>query len=421
MTVNAEDIRDRLGELWTNWGLSPDVALGEVQLRALGAVAAWLEQGATDPEVAIRAVQILLADPERPGWNKRASWIALRRVLKEAWANAGTGSEHLLYGQTLLLAAWPNDALAGWLSLAQLMDSACDEVMRGRERQRDDLARWRMNIRAFRAADEQGVGTEALTPDPRSELTLFQGVSLTTQSALQHVQNFQSHNHYPSVGPHISQVLHEHHSALNTLATAVVRMSEEVAQYGQGLAAYVGQALRGEMRCMRDESTRSRAELNLLWWGQARYCRVLKSPYRRLRSEEGVMLWCAAREAAQLSLSLEVEPAAAYLVETLHALDQDISEKKPLFRWMEGLLAALRDARVETPPLSRRLEQLAKDDALGLPVTWVRLQAAVKEPLTRAADAVALDLDLDAEIDRGQWASWLFRETLLDLRIADSI
>ena len=49
-------------------------------------------------------------------------------------------------------------------------------------------------------------------------------------------------------------------------------------------------------------------------------------------------------------------------------------------------------------------------------MTWVRLKAAQKDPLIGAADEVAIDLD--AEIDRGEWASWIFRETLLDLHLS---
>jgi hypothetical protein len=162
--------------------------------------------------------------------------------------------------------------------------------------------------------------------------------------------------------------------------------------------------------------TSMKGELDLLWWGQARYCESLRKPFRRIQPPEDV-LWWAAREAADRAQGVDVEPAAAYLVETLHALGQDASERRSLLQWMEGLHASLNRAPQLVPALSEPLERYAREDALGLPVTWVRLQAARKESLEGAAEKVALDLK--AEIDRGQWASWILRECLLDLHLAD--
>ncbi|WP_437780664.1 GTPase-associated system all-helical protein GASH [Sorangium sp. So ce1097] len=417
MAASAEDIRDRLIEIWRSWSLAPEVAFSEAQRRALDAVSAWLERAKREPEIAIRAVQILLADPERPDVKKHACWGALRRELKEAWANVGTGRDDLFYGQALLLAAWPGGTQQGWLSVAEPMDSAW-EVTRGRQRQREDLVSWRVTTRSPGATDEQATGSEAEARALGADFTPFEGVTLSTESALQQVRKSAGQQYYNTVGPHVSLVLNEHHAALATLSDAVSRTSKECAWYSERLAAYIGQVVQDEMRRMREERTKSRAELDLLWWGQARYCRACQKSYRRM-SDPADVLWWAAREAAELSRSLDVEPAAAYLVETLRALNQDIFERKPLLRWMEELHAALTKAPSSAPPLSQRLQQIANDDALGLPVTWVRLQAAAKEPLAGASDAIALNLD--AEIDRGAWASWLFRETLLDLRLAQDV
>lgn len=404
MTASAGDIGERLSEIWATWGLSPDVALGEVQLRALRAVSDWLEQGKTDPEIAIRAVQILLADPERPGWNRRASWVALRKVLKEAWANAGTGPDHLFYAQALLLAAWPSGSQEGWLSLAQLMDSAW-EVMKGRGRQSTELNTWRQGARR-----DWGPGTEREKPaaaDGGLEQLADIRFSDSFDKWWAHLsENVGTQWYYNNFAKQLVGILGDHRSAFDQIASALKVLMSTVQRQRDDLGARVTESIE-----------HSRCEVDLLWWGQARYCRARQKPYRRMSDPEDV-LWCTAYEAAQLARSLDVEPAAAYLVETLHALDQNIFEKKSLLRWMEGLHAVLSTAANAVPTLSQGLQQIAKDDALGLPVTWARLRAAANEPLAGAADAVALDLD--AEIDRGQWASWLFREILLDLRIADS-
>jgi hypothetical protein len=122
----------------------------------------------------------------------------------------------------------------------------------------------------------------------------------------------------------------------------------------------------------------------------------------------------AAIESSLLSEKLDVEPAAAFLVETLHALGHDVFEKKPVRAWMDGLHAALSREGDRAASLSDPLIKIATEDARGLPVTWVWLQA--KQPSLVGADE-ATGINLDAEIDRGEWASWVFRESLLDIRL----
>jgi len=83
------------------------------------------------------------------------------------------------------------------------------------------------------------------------------------------------------------------------------------------------------------------------------------------------------------------------------------------------LLALLNAARNNVPRLSKRLDDIAKLDALGLPVTWVRRRVMDKEPFDRDAAKNDVALHLEEKIDRGDWASWVFRETLLDLHLLD--
>ena len=159
------------------------------------------------------------------------------------------------------------------------------------------------------------------------------------------------------------------------------------------------------------------AQENLLWWGQARYSRALRKPYRRFQRPEDVAFW-APFEAATIchKANVDVEPASAYVVEVLHVLGQNVDEKRTLSDWMGMLQATLRDAGSKAPTLGERLSKLASEDALALPVTWARLQVGANKGLEGAEDAIALPLD--ATLDRGQWADWIFRESLLDLHLS---
>jgi hypothetical protein len=208
---------------------------------------------------------------------------------------------------------------------------------------------------------------------------------------------------------------------MGNLSEGLKLLTQQAGQHGQELATYakatIQSLVHSEVERSLGQESRIRAELDLLWWGQARYCHAEAKPYRQMRASADVVLWWAAYEAAENSLPLETEPAAAYLVETLQGLGQDVFEKKSLLRWIEGLHATLIRFADKAPRVSERLSSLVAEDALGLPVTWTRLRAARKEPLEGAVGEVALDLD--AEIDRGEWASWIFREVLLDLHLAN--
>lgn len=156
------------------------------------------------------------------------------------------------------------------------------------------------------------------------------------------------------------------------------------------------------------------AEQKLLWWGQSRYCSPLLLPYRALRADPIATVWWAALEVAELGKPLEFAPLSAFLVNTLEKLGLDVNEKKSASAWLSSLAEVLKavpsELRKHVTPKDP-LKSLAEKDALGLPVTWLRLE---KEG--ELSSAVALDLEL--EIDLGDLAEWLLGELLLDHRMA---
>ena len=101
----------------------------------------------------------------------------------------------------------------------------------------------------------------------------------------------------------------------------------------------------------------------------------------------------------------------------LHQLGHDLAEKRPLGAWMRELHPLLL-TEAKVVPAAKELAELVGEDALGLPVTWLRLH--VNETLDDTTMAEAMGLPLDTEVDRGQWAAWIFRELSLDLALAEA-
>ena len=155
------------------------------------------------------------------------------------------------------------------------------------------------------------------------------------------------------------------------------------------------------------------AEQKLLWWGQARYCSLLRCPYRAIRTDAIKTVWWAAVEVAELGTLLEFAPLSAFLVNTLETLGLPVDDKRPASVWLSSLTEVLRavpqELRDHVIP-KEPLRSLAQKDALGLPVTWLRLGGAGE-----LSSAVALDLE--CLIDLGDFAEWLLGELLLDHRM----
>lgn len=155
-------------------------------------------------------------------------------------------------------------------------------------------------------------------------------------------------------------------------------------------------------------------EVELLWWGQARYCHTYGKPFRSLLKAPGERtqaLYAAIRETADRSWRLNPEPAAAYLVEILSGFGFDVDASRPIAAWLREFAAHRPPDNAPDGPLAA----LAADDAVGLPVTWARLHPRFTEDDAQIATSLALPVD--AEIDLGTWATWILRERVLELRM----
>ncbi|HVG60997.1 MAG TPA: GTPase-associated system all-helical protein GASH, partial [Hyalangium sp.] len=214
-------------------------------------------------------------------------------------------------------------------------------------------------------------------------------------------------------------------SYANNYSTTVEALINDIQALAKHLSSINKTALRETKQSLRTSSLNQEQEL--LWWGQARYSTILGKPYRRIE-DAAERLWWMAVEASALATDVDVEPAASFLMETLLQIDDDINTKRPLRDWLTELFKTLRRlhagkqyADSDAMKLTNTLKQILEKDPLGLPVSWVHLQA-IDSTLQEADFAErakeSLGLDLDIPIDRGEWAAWVFRESLLDWRLA---
>jgi hypothetical protein len=396
-----ERARERLNDIWSAWGLALDTATSTTQMGALKDVMAWLARGEQEPFRVVRAVQYLLCDPERPGAHKRPAWAPLKRTVLGKWGSVANQAADVRLLQALLLAAWRDLPVRGGFRRAELLSSAWDARM---AREPEEQAAIQEVWSSWVVDEPPAPTTPSARPQKNTltkngydwskvdqslaklqeQITVGHGVQTWAQSLLPLQQEQLAA---------MKKVELDHRTALLTLSSQLVTQLDEMRNAA--------------------EEVRSAPLLQLLWWGQARYSRTLRRPYRRFPEKSDIPFW-AAWEASQIAFDakVEVEPAAAYLVEVLHSLGLDVEEKKPLREWMIELHASLARADDNVHSVCPALTKLASEDALGMPVTWVRLQSSARRGLEGAEDAVALDLG--APIDRGQWAAWIFREALLD-------
>jgi GTPase-associated system helical domain len=399
MDQDNDTAAKRLNEIWREWGLEHGQEVKKAQKSALEELTAVL--GGDDAWVAVRVVQALLANTEIPGVGNRPLFLSLWQAVEEAWDGAGSGRNDVLQLQAMLLAAWPEeDERAG--KLATLLGSPW-EVTTGREGQRRGIERWRQRVaqsqrREADAREQPGdvIHNKTWQKNIASLSRAAEVIQSTHAQAQQHTRDGYGHAQFAALMPQVLEQLGP------TFAKTLPELLQALGSSVQSFLAH--------------EESRRHTGQELLWWGQARYCHTLRKPFRRVINPQE-QLWWAAWEAADRAEGVPVEPAAAYVQEVLHALGVPLDQTQPLRAWIEQSYELLRSSSVPIAPVGDSLSQLASDDALGLPVTWVRLHAG-KGALDLDAARQNIALPLDAPVDHGQWAAWVFREILLDRFLA---
>jgi hypothetical protein len=405
----------RLNQIRREWGLDTvDEATAQAQNKALEPLQEWLKTGVDSPEVVVRSVQVLLANPETPGVEKRRSVSEVVEQVSTIWARAGVGSQGLLGLQAMLMAAWPYDETNGGFELVPMLDSAWS-TRRGGERYQPLINEWRKAVCQPSETPPQDLKATAAANVPVPALPALETLKAETQMLhlRQHVGVQWTYNAFAN---QLVGVLDAHNADLKNLSNYLTTLPNTLGGITKSINAVASQ-LKNQVN---DALERHRSEAQLLWWGQARYSRRLHNPYRRITNPDE-RLWWMAWEASELAVGLEVEPAASFLVESMLQLGDDVDHKLPLKQWLQSLMSVLRRSEWRHG-LANQLEELAKADCLGLPVTWARLQTEnAEEPgaLIENVAREALGMDLDAEIDRGEWASWVFREALLDWHLEE--
>lgn len=397
MQPDNDTATQRLNDIWREWMLDHGQDVKKAQKSALEGLTELLTDGDAG---LVRGVQALLADPETPGVGKRPLFQPLWEALDDAWDGAGSGRDDVLQLQAMLLAAWPH----GHDPAGKIVELTASpwEVMTGRERQTMAVQRWRQKVAELQGRDEEREQLRAqVFPTKQSS------ASVAAFSALANVVNA----NLPQIQQHASQANYAHVG--NAIAQIFTHLGPVCGEHIPTFFQQLDSALQASLT---EELYQARNERKLLWWGQARYCHTLRTPFRRVLDPQE-QLWWAAWEAADRAAGVPVEPAAAYLQEMLHALGVRLEETQSLREWIEQQHAFLHSAADAISPAGDALSRLVQEDALGFPVTWVRLHAGESMPnLNAVREAIALPLD--APVTHGQWAAWVFREILLDRFLA---
>src|SRR5687767_13369380 len=101
-----QKLQQQFTEIWREWGQGRGATQGLEVTRIIDAMSQWLATGTRQPEVVIRAVQVLMAEPERHGARRSAVKGVLDK-LQDVWEMAGAEAQDLQLLQAMVLAVWP--------------------------------------------------------------------------------------------------------------------------------------------------------------------------------------------------------------------------------------------------------------------------------------------------------------------------
>lgn len=354
------------------------------QRDALGDLGEFLQSG---PAAFLRGMQALLVDPDEAGGSKRGLFGDLWATIASDWASAGTADADVMLLQAMLLASdWPATGPAHMLGPALLSPWM---ALRGREKQRAQLERWR-EARAREDMDGQ--------PPSLSRPTKMHKSDAPALTALKNLSsgNFANDMSRWGLQPALSI------AGFDALKNAVQAAIAET--YGQMATLHV--QTYENLETVRDIAIKSDENthmLDFLWWGQARYCHTLRTPFRHI-SDRPKMIWLAALEAAEHAVQLPVEPSASYLQEVLHGLGLPLQEVRPLAIHFTELRDALND--LPRPSVPRELSTLLEQDAFGAPVILLCITPRISDDQLHSQFGVAPD----SELELGDWIAWVFRE-----------
>jgi len=412
-------LAERFREIRQEWDLKPGEAETKAQNQALAPLHAWLRTGMGAPDVVIRAVQVLIADPERPGIHKRPAVNYVFKQISKFWESAGFTAQDVLILKGMLLACWPQEPRSGGLALAPLLDSAWTAVPSNLNKEKQ-IEEWRKQVSVLPQAPHQEKPQKKASGESKIIKGNVKDIPVPDYTrAISEVEN--SGTHYSqALAANSAQLFTNHHAIIAALTGHLNATNKFLGQLDTRVAE-ISEQLSSTSRELSSHSSQT-AQIDVFWWGQARYSSTKRQPYRRI-SDANERLWWMAWESSKLAMGLEVEPAASFLVENLYQLDKRADDqKRPLKQWLADLISTLRRVREDEQlttaiSMSTPLEKLAREDALGLAVTWARLQAANPRSDTSAMEERLREdvaVDPDTLLDLGDWAAWVFRESLLD-------
>lgn len=355
----------RLQDLWGAWGLRPDTALGDKQLEALGALKTWLLEA--DALRVVAATQILMLNPQSPTAHQTKPAIQLADVLANTWGTARTQPSYVQFFQAMLLACWPSQPSGSPWELPRLLDPVWAAIHKP-EHVGAAIEAWRKAPSDFGSAlyPIREITTSGKSDESIAALEWFEG----------HEQNLA----FGMWKPYFLDVVDD----MNRRLEYVERTPAE----------------------SRDTHA---ARVDLMWWGQAKYCRRLRRPYRRVEKPGARMLHLAVDVADRMALArLPYAPTAAFLAEVAADLGLPWDEERTLGAWVAELNDALcSEQDVIMSPVLKGL------GSTGLPVLALAAGEVELNEVEQECGVV-----LQTQLDRAEWLRWLLGELTLARVIA---
>jgi hypothetical protein len=363
------------------------------QRSALPKIEAWLMKDGGDVLSILTAAQVLLAEGDLQLNAVQEAARPVRALLSDEWGNIAKPADKLLALKVLILAAWKTDAMVlgnyRALSLAASPWWSLPTRQLGLQKFIDECL---LNIEAAVAREQSSLTADAFKQAPPK----FDANSFSDAVRAEIVVNPPTNVALEKV----AGVLGIQAAALSGLRASFESVRTTLTQWPSTLASTF---------------SRLRAQTEILWWGQARYCTFNRKPLRSLPDHASIRWWAAQGLAA--SADNFTESAASFLIETLLTLGVSAGEQRSLVGWLEELHGVLRRDQALLPPLSPAFQTHVSACAVGLPVSWLRMHVADAFDPARLREATTLDCD--HHISSWQWTSWLLRESMLE-RLVES-
>lgn len=384
VSTRLNDIRDAVGLEASSHD--------EPQRQGLPKVHDWLKKASARTVLEASQVLFVEGDLELPAVHRAAKPV--RDLLTDEWGNLAKPAQRMLALKVLVLAAWDTKAMCTgpyrvlalaasplWTPTRQLaLRPYLEEALR------------ELSVATITNPDDTWSTDAAKAAPPKFDANSFPE-ALKAEISAPPLQ--------PGAQEKLGATLSLHASTIASLRASI----EAVRTVTLGLPPVIDAKL-----------SKLASSVDIIWWGQTRYCEYQRKPFRQLSSAASKRWWAALGLSERANANY-VESAASFLVETLLSLGVAADETRTLGEWLEELHDTLKRDQRDLPRMRDQIVAHVTDCAVGLPVTWVRTHA--NDPFNSKLIEEATTLDLSQPLHSWQWTSWLLRECMLEELLGD--